>query len=153
MKNKTVVVIIFLISIFLFQNLLAQNRNKEGFNHENYPMYKRLNLTEEQQDQISTMKINHQMEMVDLKANLEKNEIELTSLKNKGNYTREQYLAAIRSINSARDEIAISRAEFQMDVYQILDDKQKEEWNKMSFNFGERREKRVIKKMRELEIN
>jgi len=153
MKNKAVVVITILISIFIFQNLLAQNRNKDNFNSDNYPMYKRLNLTEEQQDQISTMKINHQMEMVDLKANLEKNEIELTSLKNKGNYTREQYLAAIRSINSARDEIAISRAEFQMDVYQILDDKQKEEWNKMSFNFGERREKRVMKKMRELEIN
>jgi len=116
-------------------------------------MYKSLNLTEEQQDQISTMKINHKMEMVDLKANLQKNEIELTSLKNKGNYTRDQYLSAIRSINSARDEIAISRAEFQMDVYQILDDKQKQEWNKMSFNFGERREKRVMKKMRELEIN
>jgi len=153
MKNKAVVVITILISIFIFQNLLAQNRNKDNFNSDKYPMYKRLNLTEEQQDQISTMKINHQMEMVDLKANLEKNEIELTSLKNKGNYTREQYLAAIRSINSARDEIAISRAEFQMDVYQILDDKQKEEWNKMSFNFGERREKRVMKKMRELEIN
>jgi len=153
MKNKAVVVITILISIFIFQNLLAQNRNKDNFNSDKYPIYKRLNLTEEQQDQISTMKINHQMEMVDLKANLEKNEIELTSLKNKGNYTREQYLAAIRSINSARDEIAISRAEFQMDVYQILDDKQKEEWNKMSFNFGERREKRVMKKMRELEIN
>ena len=153
MKNKAVVVITILISIFIFQNLLAQNCYKDNFNSDNYPMYKRLNLTEEQQDQMSTMKINHQMEMVDLKANLEKNEIELTSLKNKGNYTREQYLAAIQSINSARDEIAISRAEFQMDVYQILDDKQKEEWNKMSFNFGERREKRVMKKMRELEIN
>jgi len=150
MKNKAVVVITILISIFIFQNLLAQNRNKDNFNSDKYPIYKRLNLTEEQQDQISTMKINHQMEMVDLKANLEKNEIELTSLKNKGNYTREQYLAAIRSINSARDEIAISRAEFQMDIYQILDDNQKEEWNKMSFNFGERREKQ---KMRELETN
>ena len=125
MKNKAVVVITILISIFIFQNLLAQNRNKDNFNSDKYPMYKRLNLTEEQPNQISTMKINHQMEMVDLKANLERNEIELTSLKNKGNYTREQYLAAIRSINSARDEIAISRAEFQMDVYQILDDIQK----------------------------
>ena len=152
MKNKTFMIITVLISIFIFQNLLAQNRNKDCFKNENYPMYKSLNLTEKQQDQISTMKINHKMEMVDLKANLQKNEIELTSLKNEGNYTRDQYLAAIRSINSARDEIAIARAEFQMDVYQLLDDKQKQEWNKMSFNFGERREKRVMRKMRELDL-
>ena len=93
------------------------------------------------------------MEMVDLKANLKKQEIELTSLKNEGNYTREEYLAEIKSINSTRDAIAISRAEFQMDVYQLLDDNQKEEWNKFSMNFGERREKRVMNKMRQSEID
>ena len=153
MKNKLIIVLSIVITAIVIQNVSAQNKTKGNWNLEHLSVYNRLNLTDEQQDQISTMKINHQMEMVDLKANLKKQEIELTSLKNEGNYTREEYLAEIKSINSARDAIAISRAEFQMDVYQLLDDNQKEEWNKFSMNFGERREKRVMKKMRQSEID
>ncbi|MDX1373502.1 MAG: hypothetical protein R3321_13595 [Nitrososphaeraceae archaeon] len=151
MKTKIIMFASIFLSVLMIQNLAAQNKTKRNSDQDNSRMYNRLNLSEEQQDQISTMKINHQMEMVDLKADLKKQELELTSLKNQGNYSREQYLAAINSINAARDNIAISRAEFQMDVYQLLDEKQKEEWNKSSLYFSEKREKRVMKKFRESE--
>ena len=82
------------------------------------------------------------MELVDLGGNLEKKKLEMAELKNNGNYSREQYIAAVESINTAKDEIAISRANFKMDIYELLDADQKKEWNELSLNRGERKEKR-----------
>ncbi len=39
-----------------------------------------------------------------------------------------------------------------MDVYQLLDDNQKKEWNKFSSEFGERRQKRIMKMMKDVEV-
>jgi hypothetical protein len=93
------------------------------------------------------------MEMVDLKANLQKKKLELAELKNKGNYTRESFIDKVEAINSAKNEIAIAQANFQMDIYQLLDDNQKKEWNKYSFNFGERKEKRIKREMKSLNMD
>ena len=90
--------------------------------------------------------------MIDLKANLEKKEVEMAELKNKVNYTREEFLNKVNEIISARNSIAISLANHQMDVYQLLDDNQKKEWNKFSGEFGERREKRIMKMMKDVEV-
>lgn len=142
MKAKSLLVISLLIALLVTMALVAQNQHEEKRGNKNFRMYQKLNLTEEQQDQISSMKINHQMEMVDLKGNLEKKKLEMAEMKNYGNYSREQYIAAVESINTAKDEIAISRANFKMNVYEILDADQKKEWNKLSLNSGERKEKR-----------
>ncbi len=95
-------------------------------------MHQKLNLTEEQQEKVDVLKLAHQKEMIDLKANLEKKEVEMAELKNKGNYTREEFLNKISEIISARNKIALSLANHQMDIYQLLDDNQKKEWNKFS---------------------
>ena len=93
------------------------------------------------------------MEMIDLKANLQKKKLEMAELKNNGNYTREDFINKVEAINSAKDQIAISKANCQMDIYQLLDDNQKKEWNKCSFNFGDRKEKRNKRKMKEIKID
>jgi len=90
--------------------------------------------------------------MIDLKANLEKREIEMAELKNKGNYTREEFLSKINEIISARNKIALSFANHQMDIYQLLDETQKKEWNKFSGNYTERREKRRMKMMKDFDV-
>jgi len=149
MKSYIFSIIVVALTILMVQNDFAQQRmncRKDG-NH--FPMFQKLNLTEAQQDQMSTLKINHQMEMIDLKANLQKKKLGLTELKNKGNYTREAYIDNVEAINSAKSGIAISKANFQMDIYQLLDENQKKEWNKFSQSFGERKEKRVMRKMRD----
>ncbi len=153
MKSKISVIAIIIVTALMIQNLFAQ----EMMNHKNkgdrFPMFQKLNLTEEQQDQISTMRLNHQMETVDLKANFEKKKLEMAELKNKGNYTREQYIAKVEAINLAKNQLAISKANFQMDVYQLLDDTQKQEWNKFSNFYGGQRDKQVMRKMRAPKID
>ena len=76
----------------------------------------------------------------------------MAEIKNEGNYTREEFLNKVNEIISARNKIALSMANHQMDVYQILDETQKKEWNKFSGNFGERREKRMMKMRKDVDF-
>jgi len=153
MKSNIFAIIVVALTVMMVQNGFTQERMKCRKDGNHFPMFQKLNLTEAQQDQIVTLRLNHQMEMIDLKANLQKKKLELIELKNKGNYTREAYIDNVEAINSAKNQIAISKANCQMDIYQLLDDKQKKEWNKSSFNFGERKEKRIKQKMKGQKID
>jgi len=153
MKTKLIAIISITFAVFMAQNLFAQEKMSCKSERNHLMMFQNLNLTEVQQEQIGSIKLNHQMNMVDLNANLKKKKLELAELKNKGNYTRESFIDKVEAINSAKNEIAISLANFQMDIYQLLDDNQKKEWNKYSFNFGERKEKRIKRKMKSLNMD
>ncbi len=152
MRIKIFIIIAILSALVVSQNLFAQEMMNCKSNRNNFQVCQKLNLTEEQQEKADVLKLTHQKEMIDLKANLEKKEVEMAELKHNGNYTREEFLNKVNEIISARNEIAISLANHQMDVYQLLDDNQKKEWNKYSCNFGERREKRFMKMMKDVDV-
>jgi len=135
------------ISQYLFAQEMIQERHRDQLK-----IHQKLNLTDEQQEKAEVLKLAHQKQMIDLKANLEKKEVEMAELKNKGNYTREEFLSKTNEIISARNEIALSLANHQMDVYQLLDDNQKKEWNKFSSEFGEKRQRRIMKMMKDVEV-
>ena len=143
MKTK-IFVLVGILTFVSLQNILPQEKIHKRDNCRQQ-CFNKLDLTEEQQEKVETMKLDHQMKMIDLKANLEKKKLGLADLKNNGNYTRDEYIGQIEQINSAKEAIAISRANFKMDVYEILDTDQKKEWNELSINFGERKEKRMNK--------
>jgi Spy/CpxP family protein refolding chaperone len=153
MKSNIFAIIVVALTVLMVQNGFAQERMNCKKNGNQFPMFQKLNLTEAQQDQVVTLRLNNQMEMIDLKANLQKKKLELIELKHKGNYTRETYIDNVEAINSAKNEIEILKANCQMDIYQLLDDNQKKEWNKCSFNFSERKEKRVLRKNREIKVD
>lgn len=139
---------VLLVSQTLFAQEMMQERDRDQLK-----IHQKLNLTEEQKEKVDALKFDHQKEMIDLKANLEKKELEIAELKNKSNYTREEFLNKVNEIISARNEIALSMANHQMDLYELLDDNQKKEWNKFSGEFGERRQKRIMKMMRDVDVN
>ena len=98
-------------------------------------IYSKLNLTDEQQDKIEQLRINHQKKMVDLRADLEKSQLELKDLMIKGNYSRTDYLKIVQNIQKKKEVMATERANHQMDVYEILTPEQKEIWNDSRGNF------------------
>ncbi|GAB6281644.1 MAG: hypothetical protein STSR0008_03850 [Ignavibacterium sp.] len=98
-------------------------------------IYSKLNLTDEQQDKIDQLRINHQKKMVDLRADLEKSQLELKDLMTKGNYSRTDYLKVVQNIQKKREVMSTERANHQMDVYEILSPEQKEIWNDSRGNF------------------
>lgn len=98
-------------------------------------IYSKLNLTDEQQDKIEQLRINHQKKMVDLRADLEKSQLELKDLMIKGNYSRTDYLKTVQNIQKKREVMSTERANHQMDIYEILTPEQKEIWNNYHGNF------------------
>ena len=152
MKFKIFAFIAIIFALLISQDLFAQEMMVHERNKNQMQIHQKLNLTEEQQVKVEALRFSHQKEMVDLKANLEKRKIEMAELKNKGNYTRDEFLGKTNEIISARNKIALSLANHQMDVYQILDETQKKEWNKFSNEFGEKRQKRIMKMMKEVDI-
>jgi Spy/CpxP family protein refolding chaperone len=152
MKFKIFAFIAIISALLISRDLFAQEMMVHERNKNQMQIHQKLNLTEEQQVKVEALRFSHQKEMVDLKANLEKRKIEMAELKNKGNYTRDEFLGKTNEIISARNKIALSLANHQMDVYQILDETQKKEWNKFSNEFGEKRQKRIMKMMKEVDI-
>ena len=149
MKLK-IFAIIAIVSVFLMsQDFLAQEKFERQKDENKLKVHQKLNLTEQQQEKVDALRFTHQKEMIDLKANLEIKEIEMTELKSKGNYTRDEFLNKVNDIISAKNKLALSMANHQMDVYQLLDENQKKKWNKFSGNFREKREKRMMKMMKD----
>ena len=149
MKLK-IFTIIAIVSVFLMsQDFLAQEKFERQKDENKLKVHQKLNLTEQQQEKVDALRFTHQKEMIDLKANLEIKEIEMTELKSKGNYTRDEFLNKVNDIISAKNKLALSMANHQMDVYQLLDENQKKKWNKFSGNFREKREKRMMKMMKD----
>ena len=151
MRTRMFIILAILSALVISQYLFAQEMIQER-HRDQLKIHQRLNLTDEQQEKVEILKLAHQKQMIDLKANLEKKEVEMAELKNKGNYTREEFLSKTNEIISARNEIALSLANHQMDVYQLLDDNQKKEWNKFSSEFGEKRQRRIMKMMKDVEV-
>lgn len=153
MRTKMFALIAILSALLVSQDFFAQEMMVRKRDRDQCQIHQKLNLTEEQQEKVDALRFGHQKEMIDLKANLEKKKLGLAELKSKVNYTREEFLSKVNEIISAKNKIALSRANHQMDVYQLLDENQKKEWNKFSGNFGERREKRIMKMMRDENID
>jgi Spy/CpxP family protein refolding chaperone len=152
MRIKMFTLIAIISALLVSQDFFAQETMVRKRDRDQLQIHQKLNLTEEQQEKIDAMRLGHQKEMIDLKAGLEKRKLEMAELKNKGNYTREEFLSKTNEIISARNKIALSLANHQMDVYPILDETQKKEWNKLSGEFGERRQKRIMKMMKDVDV-
>ena len=151
MRTNMFIIITILSALVISEDFFAQEMRQER-DRDQLKIHQKLNLTDEQQEKVEVLKLAQQKQMIDLKANLEKKEVEMAELKNNGNYTREDFLSKTNEIISARNEIALSLANHQMDVYQLLDDNQKKEWNKFSSEFGEKRQRRIMKMMKDVEV-
>ena len=112
----------------------------------------KLNLSDEQVDKIEALQLSHRKEMINLKADVELKEVELDELKSTINFSRDAYLSKVKEIIAAKDKIAITQANHKMDIYQLLDDNQKKEWNKMSRMMHDRKHQ-MMRKMRDKDFN
>jgi len=112
----------------------GQKMHKSDFHKGDFKkmMFEKLNLTDEQKDAVEKLKLKHQSEMIDLKADLEKKELAMKELKNSGNYSREEFVSTVKSISTAKNNIAISMANHRMDVYELLTPEQKKTFDNMN---------------------
>lgn len=117
MKNLVdKVIIVVLISIFAIPAVFAQR--SDGWNFKR--LQSKLNLSDTQKEQIEKLRTDHQKTMIDLRAELEKAQIELRELTSKPDFTRNDFLAAQNKIADFRKEIQLSHANHRMDVLDLM---------------------------------
>ena len=102
----------------------------KGNMHKKGPMMKgkifeKLNLTDTQKDQIAKLRTDFQTKMVDLKANLQKDQIALKALRNKDDVTRDEVITSVEAVNKSRNTIALALANHIMDIRDILTPEQR----------------------------
>jgi Spy/CpxP family protein refolding chaperone len=144
MKTKIFSLVLIFAVIGLYTGVsYSQNRNhpkKEFFRQQ---MMQKLNLTDEQKAKVEDARLNHQKQMIDLKANLEKKLLALKVLRVKGNLNRNDVIAAVNNINQAKNEIAVARANNMMDIYDILTPEQRKMWKDNMYFFNRPGEHRM----------
>jgi Spy/CpxP family protein refolding chaperone len=101
------------------------NMNKKGPMMMKENIFKKLNLTDAQKDQISKLRTDFQTKMVDLRATLQKNTIALKALTKKDDLTRDEVLSSVEAVNKAKNDIAIAFANHLMDIREILTPEQR----------------------------
>jgi Spy/CpxP family protein refolding chaperone len=140
------------IAVILFVALLSTSftfaqMHRGGMMQGNHHkmMMEKLNLTDSQKEAVEDLHFSHKREMIDLKADLEKKELDMQELLSKGNYTRDDYLAKVKAISSAKEKMALVKANHRMDVYDLLTEEQRKTFNEMKGHMGN---KMKMKKMK-----
>ncbi len=99
-------------------------------------MMEKLNLTDTQKDAVEELHFSHKREMIDLKAALEKKQLDKQELLSKGNYTRDDYLGKVTALSNAKDKMALAKANHRMDVYDLLTEEQRKTFDEMKGRMG-----------------
>ena len=121
MKTKIFSLILALAIIGICAgNGFSQEKPMQGKGFFRGQLLDKLQLTAEQKSKIEDSRLNHQKQMIDLKANLAKKKLALKELRVKGNLDRNSVISVVKDINQAKDEIALARANNMMDLYDIL---------------------------------
>jgi Spy/CpxP family protein refolding chaperone len=83
-------------------------------------MREKLHLTDQQVSKIEGLRSDHMKKMIDLKADLEKSMIDMKSIREKDNFTRADIISAVDKSNKIKNDMALSKANHLMDIWEIL---------------------------------
>jgi Spy/CpxP family protein refolding chaperone len=125
-------VIFAVMLLFVTASALPQGRskgpgknNKSGYGMVN--VLSKLNLTADQKSKIEKLRTAHQKTMIDLKADLQKKQIEKRDIVRNSNYAKADLVKQTEEMNKIRNKIALEKANFWGDVSEVLTDSQKAE--------------------------
>jgi Spy/CpxP family protein refolding chaperone len=123
------------------QKPLGPNGRSMGPRFDGTRMQFMLNLTDEQTKTFNDIRYKHQMEAIDLRAELDKNRAEVRKMMADENVNSDKLLALTKANNEILAKMRTSRTQMWLDVYNILDDNQKEIWTTRFNQFGGRQGK------------
>jgi Spy/CpxP family protein refolding chaperone len=148
-KSIVSIIIVFSLSIFLAGFSYSQEMNRPENNRPirqkmgmmgRMDLMKKLNLTDQQKQKFADMRIAFQKKMVDLKADLKKNKLDLEALKIDGNLNRNDVIAAVEKVNKSSDAITVAFANHMLDMYEVLTPDQQKIWKENAPKFGNMRQ-------------
>jgi hypothetical protein len=136
MKNLIVVLAIFFSITLVNQEMFSQKREHRDGKDFRMDMKERLNLTDQQEDKMESLRLAHQEKMIKFKADIDLKELEIRKIKSSDKITRSEMIRIEKEINVIKNEMALERVNHQMDVYDNLDANQRKTWLEKPEKFG-----------------
>jgi len=130
----SVILFIALISTQFSYSQMERRGMYQGDHHK--MMIDNLNLSDTQKEAVEELSFSDKRKMIDLKADMGKNKLDMQELLSKGNYTRDDYLNTVKTINDAKEKIAFAKANHRMDVYDLLTEEQRKTFDEMQGRMG-----------------
>jgi Spy/CpxP family protein refolding chaperone len=123
------ILFIALISTQFSYGQMERRGMNQGDHHK--MMMEKLNLTDTQKEAVEELHFSHKREMIDLKASIEKKQLDKQELLSKGNYTRDDYLGKVTALSNTKDKMALVKANHRMDVYDLLTEEQRKTFDEI----------------------
>lgn len=97
-----------------------------------------LNLTDEQSGKFNDIKYNHQLSVVDIQSEMQKNRIEVKKMMADNKIDDDKLLQLTNANIELQGKVKTSKTQMWLDVYNVLNDDQKEIWTKTFNRIGQR---------------
>lgn len=124
---KKSLMIVLASSLLLGGSVFAQNQRGPGKENHMQP----LELTVEQREQIEDLRFDQQENMIDIRAKLEKQELELRKLERANSPNQKKIHAQIDKLGATRTEMAKLKADHRLAVHELLNEEQREQLKAM----------------------
>ena len=170
-KMKKIMILVTIALLVIGSSLNAQSRNGKGngnnsngmrmgmqqgqgigFGDRNGSRFERmktlLNLTDEQSVKISDMKFEHDKLALEANGEIQEHRLIVRKMMTDNKIDKEKLLKITSTNSELQGKIKLSRTTMWLEVYNILDDKQKEQWTKTFGEFGNNRNNKNFHKSR-----
>lgn len=145
MKNIKFIPLFALILFFFAGNIFAQPFGR--------CLPKISSLTEEQKTAINNLCSEHQLRIIDLKAELEKAKLEVTKFLSERNYSKEQHYNLEKNIVEIQTQLHLERIKQRTEIFSLLDEKQRNYLNSNQIKKEKMRKDKINKKLKDRNIS
>jgi len=144
LRRNTVVITVLTLALLLTSPVFAQRMldrapcgqgHGPGFGPGMPEMIEKLNLSDQQQEQLQDMRLANQKEMIPLRADIKLLRLELQELIS-NDASRSEIDNKIDQISEARKAIQKKRVGHRLDMRQVLTPEQRKQWDKMKHHRG-----------------
>lgn len=137
MKHK---LFTFSITFMLFAGLININAQTKGKMKDcSKRLIEQLQLTDAQQVTFDQYHYENQKQLIELKSKIQTNRLEIKHLMDSGKLDEAKIMELTKANGNLQNTIKESRIKMMLNIYNILDDNQKEIWKDHIKHFGDRR--------------
>lgn len=124
----TVITILITSIIPVNINYAQQHKKLHKYLNKKTEFIENLNLTKEQKNQIDKFRLEHRKAVIDLKAEISKNRLQIEELLKEQNIDESKIRSLVNKNSDLQAKLKESALNMWFKSYSVLDDKQKEQW-------------------------
>jgi len=136
MKKLIFMLAVLFAVVSLNQEAYSQKRDNSKSKNFRMNLKEQLNLSEDQEKKIEDLRLTREESMIKFRSDLELKDLEMRKLKSSEKFSRSEMINLTKEINAIKNDMALTRVNHQMDVYELLDENQRKVWLDKQDQFG-----------------